>query len=211
VCSSPERRHPGQRAHERQPARRGDDHRTRERTRLRRAGDGEGRDVRGRAAQRHLGGRRRRRHDRLERHITGAGSAATGSDSGPWAGIDVEPDVPTYPIAQLTITGNSISSNRGSGILLALATDAGLPAVADGIAITNNRITRNASSHGPFLRGGICLQGGQSGGRGHLSVSGNTITYNGGYGLCKDPAGYRMQITLGPNTIYGNESGNSQW
>ena len=143
--------------------------------------------------------------------ITGAGNAATGGDTGPWAGIDVEPDVPTYPIAQLTITGNTISSNRGSGILLALATNAGLPAVADGIALTDNRITRNASSHGPFLRGGICLQGGQADGRGHLTVSGNTITYNGGYGLCKHPAGYHMQITLGPNTIYGNESGNSQW
>jgi parallel beta helix pectate lyase-like protein len=143
--------------------------------------------------------------------ITGAGNAATGSDTGPWAGIDVEPDIPTYPIAQLTISNNTISSNRGSGILLALATNAGLPAVADGITITGNRITRNAASHGPFLRGGICLQGGQADGRGHLAVSGNTITYNGGYGLCKDPAGYRMLITLGPNVIYGNESGNSQW
>lgn len=143
--------------------------------------------------------------------ITGAGTTATGSDSGPWAGIDVEPDVPTYPIAQLTISHNTISSNRGAGILLALETNAGLPAVADGIALTGNRITRNASSHGPFLRGGICLQGGQADGHGHLAVSGNTITYNGGYGLCKAPDGFQMQITLGQNTIYGNESGNSQW
>jgi hypothetical protein len=43
---------------------------------------------------------------------------------------------------------------------MALATNFGLPTVADQIKLAGNTITRNGQSSGPFLRGGICLQGG---------------------------------------------------
>ena len=147
--------------------------------------------------------------------IEGAGNAsfvgATVSATGPWAGIDVEPDLLSYPVKQVTIRRNTIRSNGGAGILLALATNTGLPTVADQIVIDGNSITQNGVSGGPFLRGGICLQGGQADGNGHLGVTSNQILNNGGWGLCKHPEGFNMRITLSGNTISGNTDGDSQW
>jgi hypothetical protein len=134
------------------------------------------------------------------------------STTGPWAGIDVEPNVFTYPIRSVTISRNAIVDNGGAGVLLALSTNAGLPLVADQLTVTENTISRNAKSYGPFLRGGICLQGGQADGLGRLTVTSNTITNNGGYGLCKHPFdGYQMQLTLSGNVFSGNELGDSEW
>jgi len=132
--------------------------------------------------------------------------------TGPWAGIDVEPNVFTYPIRSVTISRNMIVDNGGAGVLLALSTNAGLPTVADQLTVTENTISSNAKSYGPFLRGGICLQGGQADGLGQLAVTTNTITDNGGYGLCKHPFdGYTMQLTVAGNVFGGNELGDSEW
>jgi hypothetical protein len=132
--------------------------------------------------------------------------------TGPWAGIDVEPNVRNYPIRSVTISRNTIASNGGSGVLLALSLNDGLPFVADQITLTQNTITSNAKSYGPFLRGGICIQGGQADGLGHLTVTSNTITDNGGYGLCKHPFdGYNMQLTVSGNVFARNELGDSEW
>jgi hypothetical protein len=134
------------------------------------------------------------------------------SVTGPWAGIDVEPNVRNYPIRSVTISRNAISSNGGAGVLLALSTNDGLPFVADQITLTQNTISNNAHSYGPFLRGGVCIQGGQADGLGHLTVTSNTITDNGGYGLCKHPFdGYQMQLALAGNVFARNELGDSQW
>jgi hypothetical protein len=134
------------------------------------------------------------------------------SYTGPWAGIDVEPNVRTYPIRSITISRNTIADNGGSGILLALSTNAGLPFVADQIAITQNIISANAKNYGPFLRGGICGQGGQFDGLGQLTVTSNQIVNNGGWGLCKHPFdGFTMRMTLSANVFAGNELGDSQW
>ncbi len=148
--------------------------------------------------------------------ITGAGNPrylgrAAVSTTGPWAGIDVEPDTVSYPIRKVTISRNQISGNGGAGVLLALATNQGLPATADQIKLSGNSITGNAVDTGPFLRGGVCLQGGQANGKGRLSLVSNTISGNGGWGLCSHPDGFAMRITLTRNTIFGNELGDSQW
>ena len=107
-----------------------------------------------------------------------------------------------YPIRSVTISRNTIADNGGSGVLLALSTNQGLPIVADQITFTQNTIGRNAKSYGPFLRGGVCLQGGQADGLGHLTVTANTITDNGGWGLCKHPFdSYNMQLTVSANVF----------
>jgi hypothetical protein len=134
------------------------------------------------------------------------------SYTGPWAGIDVEPNVRTYPIRSIAVSRNTIANNGGAGVLLALSTNEGLPIVADQITITQNLISANAKSYGPFLRGGICLQGGQVDGLGQLTVTANQIVDNGGYGLCKHPFdGYTMQLTLAANVFARNELGDSEW
>ena len=148
--------------------------------------------------------------------ITGAGNQtflglAPVSYTGPWAGIDLEPDLVSYPIKNVTVSNNTISDNGGAGILMALATNSGLPAVADQIKLSGNTITRNGQSNGPFLRGGICLQGGQADGQGRLSVTKNKIVANGGVGLCRHPEGFNMRITLSKNKIKDNADGNNAW
>jgi hypothetical protein len=145
--------------------------------------------------------------------IQGAGNStllagAAVADTGPWAGIDVEPDLSFYPIKQLTITRNTISNNGGAGVLLALDLNGTLPAVADQIVLDGNTISGNGVGSGSFLHGGVCLQGGQAGGDGQLSVTNNQITNNIGYGLCT--TGYNMQVSYSGNTISGNSSGNQQ-
>jgi hypothetical protein len=43
-------------------------------------------------------------------------------------------------------------------------------------------------------------------------VTTNTITDNGGYGLCKHPFdGYTMQLAVSGNVFGGNELGDSEW
>ena len=93
----------------------------------------------------------------------------------------------TYPIRTVVISNNTITNNGGSGVLFALSTNEALPTVADDLTLTQNTISNNAKSYGPFLRGGICLQGGQANGQGHLTVTENTVDDNGGFGLCKHP------------------------
>ena len=144
--------------------------------------------------------------------ITGAGLIGiTNPEAGPWAGIDVEPDSSSYPINDVTISRNTISGNGGTGVLLALTANDGLPGVADRITLSGNSITRNGASTGPFLRGGVCLQGGQSDGRGRLHLVANEIAGNGGWGLCSHDAGFDMKVTLSCNLIHDNGDGNSQW
>jgi parallel beta helix pectate lyase-like protein len=134
------------------------------------------------------------------------------SYTGPWAGIDVEPNVLTYPIRSIMISNNTIASNGGAGVLLALSTNDGLPIVADQITLTQNLISANAKVYGPFLRGGVCLQGGQADGLGTLTVSSNQIVDNGGWGLCKHPFdGFTMQTTVFGNVFARNELGDSEW
>ncbi len=134
------------------------------------------------------------------------------SYTGPWAGIDVEPNTRAYPAKSITISRNTIANNAGAGVLLALALNDGLPYVADGITLTQNVISANAKTLGPFLRGGVCLQGGQADGNGHLAVTANQIVDNGGFGLCKHPTdGFVMQVTVKKNVFARNELGDSEW
>ena len=144
--------------------------------------------------------------------ITGVGLIGMQDpELGPWAGIDIEPDVASYPIKRVTISRNTISGNGGAGVLLALVTSSGLPGVADQIKLSGNSITGNGVGSGPFLRGGVCLQGGQSDGRGNLSLIANEIAGNGGWGLCSEAGGFDMQIALSCNLIHDNADGDSQW
>jgi hypothetical protein len=144
--------------------------------------------------------------------ITGVGLIGMSNpELGPWAGIDVEPDVASYPIRRVRITRNTISGNAGAGVLLALETGTGRPGVADQISLLGNAITFNGVLRGSWIKGGVCLQGGQSDGRGTLRLIANQIAGNGGYGLCTDDSGYAMQIALMCNAIHGNAFGDSQW
>jgi hypothetical protein len=145
--------------------------------------------------------------------IQGAGNqsllgAAAVSDTGPWAGIDIEPDLSFEPIKQVSIRRNTISQNGGAGVLLTLDLNGTLPDVADQIVLDSNTITSNGFSSGSFLHGGICLQGGQAGGQGHLAVTNNQITNNNGYALCTTDSPIKMLTTISGNTISGNSSGN---
>jgi hypothetical protein len=144
--------------------------------------------------------------------ITGVGLIGMSNpELGPWAGIDVEPDLASYPIRRVRITRNTISGNAGAGVLLALETGTGRPGVADQISLLGNAITFNGVLRGSWIKGGVCLQGGQSDGRGTLRLIANQIAGNGGYGLCSDDSGYAMQIALMCNVIQGNAFGDSQW
>ena len=144
--------------------------------------------------------------------IQGAGNqsllgAAAVSDTGPWAGIDVEPDLSFEPIKTLKIKNNTIQNNGGAGVLLSLDLNGTLPTVADQIVLDSNTITGNGQSSGPFLQGGVCLQGGQADGHGHLSVTNNQITNNTGHALCTTDSPIKMLTTISGNTISGNSSG----
>lgn len=151
--------------------------------------------------------------------ITGSGSAGSscvGCTTGPWAGIDLEPDLSFYPITQITISRNTISDNGGAGILLALFGESSgqnwYPAQADQIVLDRNTINHNAWGSGSFLHGGACLAGGQADGKGHLGVTNDTITNNNGYGLCKHPTlGFIEQVSASGNTYSGNTLGASEW
>ncbi len=144
--------------------------------------------------------------------ITGVGLIGMSNpELGPWAGIDIEPDAASYPIGRVQITRNTISGNAGAGVLLALETGTGRPGVADQISLSGNTITFNGVLGGSWMHGGVCLQGGQSDGRGTLRLVANEIAGNGGYGLCSDDSGYAMQIALLCNLIHDNAYGDSQW
>jgi hypothetical protein len=144
--------------------------------------------------------------------ITGVGLVGMQDpELGPWAGIDLEPDVAEYPIKRVTISRNTISGNGGAGVLIALVTANGRPNIADQIQLSGNAITYNSVMNGPFLRGGVCLQGGQSDGSGTLLLNANEIAGNGGYGLCTDATGFDMRIALWCNRVHDNGDGDSQW
>ena len=145
-----------------------------------------------------------------------AGASCVGCTTGPWAGIDVEPDLSFYPLTQITISRNTISDNGGAGILLALYGETSgqdwYPTHADQIVLDQNTINHNAWGSGSFLHGGVCLGGGQADGTGRLSVTNDTITNNDGYGLCKHPTlGFIEQVSTSGNTYSGNTLGASEW
>lgn len=144
--------------------------------------------------------------------ITGVGLIGmTNPDRGPWAGIDVEPDLQTYPIERVVISRNTISGNGGAGVLLAFDTISGHPWTATQVIVAGNAISWNGIMSGPFLRGGVCLQGGQYDGRGLVRLIANEIRGNGGYGLCSDARGFTMILSMACNFVYDNSEGNSQW
>jgi hypothetical protein len=148
--------------------------------------------------------------------IQGAGNpaflgGASPDGVGPWAGIDVEPDLVEYPLHSIQIGSNNITQNYGAGILLELATNSGLPKTADALSIFRNTIAGNGLGAGPALRGGICLHGGQANGKGHLTVTRNEIAFNGGFGLCDHPEGNNLKISLSRNSIHDNTDGDSNW
>jgi hypothetical protein len=144
--------------------------------------------------------------------ITGVGLVGMQDpELGPWAGIDLEPDVASYPIDRVAMTGNTIVGNGGPGVLIALVTATGPPKVARQITLSANTIAFNSVTTGEFLRGGVCLQGGQSDGQGTLRLVANEIANNGGYGLCSDAAGFDMRVALSCNRLHDNADGESQW
>lgn len=148
--------------------------------------------------------------------VTGAGDpallgGASPEGVGPWAGIDVEPDLVDYPLKSIQIGNNTITGNYGAGVLLELSTNSGPPKTADDFTIIRNTINGNGLGSGPSLRGGICLHGGQKNGKGRLSVTRNEIAFNTGYGLCNHPEGNNLKISLSRNTVHDNSDGNSDW
>jgi hypothetical protein len=148
--------------------------------------------------------------------IKGAGNpaylgGASPDGVGPWAGIDVEPDLVDYPLKSIQIGNNTIADNYGAGVLLELSTNLGLPKTADDFAISRNAIIGNGLGSGPALRGGICLHGGQANGKGRLVVTRNEIAFNGGYGLCEHPEGSNLKTSLSKNSIHDNSDGDSNW
>lgn len=135
--------------------------------------------------------------------------AETGVASGnPAAGIDVEPNGVGEPIADLRIHDNRIERNAGPGILLALAPNAGLPTLAGPIEIARNRIVGNGTKPTPPLQGGVVVAGGQADGAGRLTIAGNEIRGNAGYGIGGHPTeGTTMVLDARGNVIEGNTAG----
>jgi hypothetical protein len=135
--------------------------------------------------------------------------AETGVASGnPAAGIDVEPNGVGEPIVDVRIHDNRIEGNAGPGILLALAPNDGLPTRAGPIEIARNRIVGNGTKPTPPLQGGIVVAGGQADGAGRLTIVGNEIRGNAGYGIGGHPkAGTTMIVDARANTIEGNAAG----
>jgi len=123
----------------------------------------------------------------------------------PAAGIDVEPDERAQPTLDTQIIGNTFTENAGPGILVSLDSNSGPAVLADGIAISDNVVSRNSTSGEPSLRGGIVVSGGQDGGAGTLRLSGNTIHDNGGPGLLRRSVSLVVDET--DDDYAGNEDG----
>jgi hypothetical protein len=89
----------------------------------------------------------------------------------PAAGIDLEPNSPGDPIADVRITGNRIERNAGPGVLVALQPSSG---ASPSVTIAGNRIADNGRKQTPPVRGGIVV----TGSRGGLTATGNVLLRN---------------------------------
>ena len=139
--------------------------------------------------------------------VTGA-SDTDGAPGNPAAGLDVEPNSVGEPVVDIRIHDNRIAENAGPGILLALAPNAGPPADAGPIEILRNRIEGNGTKDTPPVRGGIIVEGGQADGKGRVTIVGNEIRANAGYGLGGHPTtGTTMVIDARDNVFAGNSDG----
>ena len=139
--------------------------------------------------------------------VSGA-SDTNGAAANPGAGIDVEPNSVAEPVVDIRIHDNRIAENAGPGILLALTPNDGAPAEAGPIEILRNRIEGNGTKETPPVRGGIIVEGGQADGKGRVTIAGNEIRGNLGYGLGGHPtAGTTMVIDARDNVFAGNGEG----
>jgi hypothetical protein len=139
--------------------------------------------------------------------VSGA-SDTNGAPGNPAAGLDIEPNSIAEPVVDIRIQDNRIAQNAGPGILLALAPNEGAPAEAGPIEILGNRIEGNGTKETPPVRGGIIVEGGQADGKGRVTIAGNEIRGNAGYGLGGHPAsGTTMVIDAHDNVFAGNTAG----
>jgi hypothetical protein len=139
--------------------------------------------------------------------VSGA-SDTNGAPGNPAAGLDVEPNSSGEPVVDLRIHDNRITGNAGPGILLALAPNDAPPAEAGPIEILGNRIEGNGTKETPPVRGGIVVEGGQADGKGRVTIAGNEIRGNAGYGLGGHPTfGTTMVIDAHDNLFVGNAAG----
>jgi Right handed beta helix region len=126
----------------------------------------------------------------------------------PSAGIDVEPDRPSDPTVDVRIADNRIWDHAGPGIVLALDPNTGRPREADRIAIEHNVIVGNGRRTTPPLRGGIVVAGGQARTPGHVTITGNVVRANRGFGLVGHPVfGTTMIVDARGNDLRGNGAG----
>jgi hypothetical protein len=126
----------------------------------------------------------------------------------PSAGIDVEPDRRSDPIVDLRIAHNRIWDNAGPGNVLALDPTGGRPREADRIVIERNVIVGNGFRATPPLHGGIIVAGGQARTPGHITIAGNVIRGNRGFGLGGHPViGTTMIVDAHGNDLRGNSAG----
>lgn len=139
--------------------------------------------------------------------ISGA-SDTNGTPGSPAAGIDVEPNSSGEPVVDLRIHDNRFAGNAGPGILLTLTPNDGPAAEAGPVAILRNRIEGNGTKETPPVRGGIIVQGGQADGKGRVTIAGNEIRDNAGYGLAGHPTiGTTMILDAHDNLFSGNAAG----
>jgi hypothetical protein len=101
------------------------------------------------------------------------------------AGLHIRAADRGQPTLDVRVAGNTITGNAGPGIFLDLAPPNGLPLFASGIAVTGNDLRGNARKAEPARRAAIVVAGGQSDGKGVVTVSGNTFHANRGPGLLR--------------------------
>ncbi len=101
------------------------------------------------------------------------------------AGLHIRAADRGQPTLDVTVTGNTVTGNGGPGIFLDLAPPNGLPVLASGIALAGNDLRRNARKAAVARRGAIVVLGGQSDGKGIVTIGRNTFRGNHGPALLR--------------------------
>jgi hypothetical protein len=126
------------------------------------------------------------------------GSTFAGGDGN---GLVVRAGARGMPALDADVTDNTVSGNRGAGVLVDLEPVDGLPVLADEIRFEHNDITGNASAAAPQLRAGIVVRGGQRDGAGVVTFVGNQVHGNAGAALLERDL--RARIASSENTFAG--------
>lgn len=131
---------------------------------------------------------------RVERNVMSGARLASA------AGLHIRAADRGQPTLDVTVAGNTFRGNAGPGVLLDLAPPNGLPVFASGITVTANDLSGNARKAPPARRGAIVVLGGQSDGKGAVTVSGNQFHANRGPGLLRRK-GIPAVAKVAPRTV----------